>query len=257
MPAPTASPITAGWALDRSSPIPAYAQLEERLAGLIKRGALAVGDRLPAERDLAAWLGISRMTARAAVRELAERGLVERDVGRGTFVARPRVVHDLATLTGFTEVARRQGLAPQARIHATGEPPAPERVARELGIEPGAPVLRIQRLRFADGEPLVLEDSWLPAAPLQGLLDRDLRGSLYALLGEHYGLAPVSAEERLAPVLAEHDQASALGVEPGAPLMLVERVARAADGTPVEFARDHHRGDRARFVVQIGRPHAG
>ena len=91
---------------------------------------------------------------------------------------------------------------------------------------------------------------------MPGLLDHDLRGSLYELLGDHYGMAPVLAEERLAPVLGRR-QAAALGVAAGAPLMLVERVARAAGGTPVELARDHHRGDRARFVVQVRSPGAG
>jgi GntR family transcriptional regulator len=254
MPAPPASAITAHWALDRGSTVPAYAQLERRLAALIEAGELAVGDRLPAERDLAAALGISRMTARAALRGLAERGLVERGVGRGTFVARPRVEHDLTALAGFTEVARRQGLAPHARIRATAELPAPAWVARELELEPGAAVWRIERLRLADGAPLVLEDSWLPAGPLAGLLERDLRGSLYALLADHYAMAPAWAEERLVPVLAEEHHATALRVEAGAPLMLVERVARTAAGTPVEFARDHHRGDRARFVVRVRSP---
>jgi GntR family transcriptional regulator len=245
------------WVPDRSSGVPAYLQIEERLAGLIEAGVLAVGDRLPAERRLAGSTGVSRMTARAALRALAERGLVTRDVGRGTFVARGRVDHDLSALTGFTEAVRRQGLAPRSRIRAVEELRAPDGIARELGLSPSAAVYRIQRLRFADEEPLVLEDSWLPAAAFPGLLDEDLRGSLYALLDDRFGRAPVHAEERLSPVVADRELAGALQVPVGSPLMLVERVAAAADGTPVEFARDHHRGDRARFVVQVRSPGAG
>jgi GntR family transcriptional regulator len=269
-----ASPLTGAWSPDRSSGVPAYLQIEERLAGLIEAGRLVVGDRLPAERELATSAGVSRMTARAALRALADRGLVARDVGRGTFVARARVDHDLTALIGFTEVVRRQGLAPRSRIRAVEELPAPDAVARELGLAPSAPVYRIERLRFADEdgsagfvqadeapaesaeEPLVLEDSWLPAACFPGLLDEDLRGSLYALLGDRFGRAPARAEERLFPVVADGRLAAALKVAVGAPLMLVERVAAAADGTPVEFARDHHRGDRSRFVVQVRSPGA-
>jgi GntR family transcriptional regulator len=287
-----ASPLTGAWSPDRSSGVPAYLQIEERLAGLIEAGRLVVGDRLPAERELATSAGVSRMTARAALRALADRGLVARDVGRGTFVARARVDHDLTALIGFTEVVRRQGLAPRSRIRAVEEMPAPDAVARELGLAPSAPVYRIERLRFADEdgsagfvqadeapaesaedgsagfvqadeapaesaeEPLVLEDSWLPAACFPGLLDEDLRGSLYALLGDRFGRAPARAEERLFPVVADGRLAAALKVAVGAPLMLVERVAAAADGTPVEFARDHHRGDRSRFVVQVRSPGA-
>ncbi|MEA2275140.1 MAG: GntR family transcriptional regulator [Solirubrobacteraceae bacterium] len=191
------------------------------------------------------------MTARAALASLAQRGLLERDVGRGTFVARPKLDHDLSRFAGFTEMVHRQGLAANARIRAINELAAPDAVARELGLAPGDTVYRVERLRFADDEPLTLEDSWVPAQRFPGLLDHDMRASLYDLMRDVYGCAPVRAVERLEPVLAEAHHSSALGVPVGAPLMLVERVAYAADDTPVELGRDHHRGDRARFVVHV------
>jgi GntR family transcriptional regulator len=243
--------FTHGWAIDRRAGVPAYAQIEERVVDLIQAGHLAVGDRLPPERDLAMWVGVSRMTARAALRSLAQRGVLQRDVGRGTFVARAKLEHDLSRFAGFTEMVRRQGLSAAARIRAINELPASDVVAGALEIAEGDPVYRVERLRFAGGEPLTLEDSWLPAARFPGLLDHDMRGSLYELMSAAYGIAPVRALERLEPVVAEEHHAAALGVRPGAPLMLLERVAYDGDGTPVEFARDHHRGDRARFVVQV------
>jgi GntR family transcriptional regulator len=243
--------VLRAWRVDRASGAPAYAQIEERLVELIESGRLSVGDRLPAERDLAEWVGVSRMTARAALRSLAQRGVVERGVGRGTFVARAKVDHDLTQFAGFTEMVRRQGLAPNARIRAINEVAAPETVASALQVEPGAPMYRLERVRFADDEPLTLEDSWVPAERFPGLLDHDVRGSLYALMDEVYERAPVRAVERLEPVLALEHHADALGVAIGAPLMRVERVAFAADDVPVELAHDHHRGDRARFVVEV------
>ena len=98
---------------------------------------------------------------------------------------------------------------------------------------------------------MTLEDSWVPAAHFPGLLDADLSGSLYALMRERYDLGPVSATERLEPVAARTYEAGALEVEEGSPLMLVERIAYAADGTAVEFAHDRHRGDAARFVIRV------
>ncbi len=243
--------FTGSWSIDRASGVPAYAQIEERLVELIESHRLDVGDRVPPERDLAAWVGVSRMTARAALRSLAVRGVLERDVGRGTFVARTKVDHDLTRFAGFTEMVRRQGLAANARILAINALPAPEDVAGKLQLEPGELGYRVERVRFADDEPLTLEDSWLPAERFPGLLDHDMRGSLYELMRDDYDCPPVRAVERLEPVLAEAHQAAALGVPAGAPLMLVERVAYAADDTAVEFARDHHRGDRARFVVHV------
>ena len=243
--------VTGSWRIDRAAGAPAYAQIEERLIGLIASGRLGVGDRLPAERDLADWVGVSRMTARAALRSLAQRGVVERGVGRGTFVARAKLDHDLTAFAGFTELVRRQGMAPDAHVRAAEEVAAPDIVAVELQVEPGSRVFRLERLRFADDEPLTLEDSWVPAERFPGLLDQDVSGSLYALMGDGYDRAPVRAEERLEPVLASEVDADALGVEVGAPLMRVERVAFDATDMPVEFAHDHHRGDRARFVVHV------
>lgn len=227
-----------------------WAQIEERLAERIEGGHLAVGERLPPERELAEWLGVSRMTVRQALGALAARGLVERGVGRGTFVRAPgKVVHDLSGALGFTERLGRQGIAAGAEVVSTGEEPAPDAVAEALELAPGAPTLRIRRVRSAAGRPLALEDSWLPAARFPGLLEHDLGGSLYALMHEAYGLGPVEAVERLEPVVARAHEAALLGLEEGAPLMLVERVARAPEGVAVEFARDRHRGDRSRFVV--------
>jgi GntR family transcriptional regulator len=246
--------FTEGWAIDRESASPAYAQIEHRIVELIESGQLQVGDRLAPERDLARWVGVSRMTARAALAALADRGLLDRDVGRGTFIARAKLAHDLSNFGGFTEMARRQGLAATARIRAINEVPMPDGVARELALEPGASAYRIERVRLAGEEPLTLEDSWVPAERFPGLLDHDVRGSLYELMRDAYDLAPVRAVERLEPALADEHNAAALGVARGDPLMLVERVAYTADDIPVEFARDHHRGDRARFVVHVSTP---
>ena len=240
------------WAVADRAAKPAWVQIEEGLADRIESGRLAAGERLPSERDLALALSVSRMTVRQALASLAARGLVERGVGRGTFVREsPRVVHDLTRVAGFTEEAERQGLEAGAQILAAAEQRAPAQVAQMLGIEAGAPVVRLERVRLGGDQPITLEDSWVPAEHFPGLLEHDLSGSLYALMREHYELAPVSATERLEPVAARAHEAAALRVPEGSPLMLVERVAYAVDDTAVEFARDRHRGDRARFLIHV------
>ncbi len=227
-------------------------QIEEQLADRIESGRLAAGERLPPERDLAEALSVSRMTVRQALASLAARGLVERGVGRGTFVRESQpVVHDLTRVAGFTEQVERQGLEAGARILGVAECPAPDQVAEALAIAPGDPAIRLERLRLGGDRPIALEDTWLPAVHFPGLLELDLTGSLYALMRDRYGLAPVSATERLEPVAARSFEAEALRVEPGSPLMHVQRIAYAADGTAVEFANDRHRGDAARFVISV------
>ena len=238
--------------IDTSTGRPAYQQLEAQVSDAIATGALGPGDRLPPERALAVRLGVSRMTVRQAFDALARSGLVERGVGRGTFVASPRIDLDrTARVAGFTEQMERAGLEPGAAVLGAEVLRAPGAVARALGIEAGAPVARVRRVRSGGGIALTLEDSWLPEALFPGVTDLDLGGSLYTLMGERYGHAPVRAVERLEPVAARTLDAEALGVRARTPLMLVERVAYDADGAAVEFAQDRHRGDRARFVVEV------
>ena len=237
--------------LRSGSGAPVHVQIEEQLAERIASGELQAGERLPPERDLARDLNVSRMTVRQALSSLAGRGLVERGVGRGTFVASRKVDHDLTRVAGFSEQLARQGLEPGAEIIDVSENPAGWRISAALEIGPTAPVVRIQRLRLADGIPMALEDSWFPAERFPGFADHDLHRSLYTLMRDVYGAAPVRAIERLEPVLARAHEARALNVPARAPLMLVERTAYDADGTPVEFAHDRYRGDRARFVVRV------
>jgi GntR family transcriptional regulator len=239
------------WRLRTDSAVPAHAQIEDQLTDRIASGELEVGRRLPSERDLAEELGVSRMTVRQALASLAARGQIERGVGRGTFVSARKVEHDHSRVAGFTEQMEGAGLEPAATVRAAEEHAASKLVAEALGIAPGDPVARLERVRFGGGVALTLEDSWVPLASFPGLLSQPIEGSLYALMRDVYGLEPVRAVERLEPVLARAHEAEALGVPEGSPLMLVERVAYAADGTAVEWARDRHRGDRARFVVEV------
>ena len=238
----------------RHADVPKWAQIEDALAARIGGGELRVGDRLPAERELCDQWRVSRGTIRQAMQALEARGLVERGVGRGTFVAAGKVEVRLHDVAGFTEQMARAGLQASARVLRAGVAAAPERVAAALALDEGALVLRIERLRRAGRLPLTLEDSWIPSERFPGLEDLDLRGSIYALMRDLYGHAPVRVVESLEPVVAQRHSAELLGVATGSALMLVERTAFDADGVAVEYAHDLHRGDRARFVVEAAAP---
>src|SRR5580700_3033893 len=228
-----------------------HGQIEDWLADAIAAGQLAPGDRLPAEHDLAAWLGVSRMTLRHALGELSQRGLVTRTVGRGggTFVAEAKFEQDLTTLAGFSEQLRRHGKVASARVLAATRIPASPAAAAALELPEGAAVHDVRRIRLADGRPIVIEHSQFPADLFPDLLDCRLDGSLYELLADNYGQRPHRARESLEPVVAGVREAEALEVEEGAPLMLVERTAYSMTGRPLEFARDLFRGDRTKVVV--------
>lgn len=213
-----------------------HAEISAQIEQAIMSGELEPGDRLPPERTLAAEHGVSRMTVRQALQTLEARGLLRRAIGRsgGSFVARPKLERDLGTFSGLSEQLARQGVVAGARLLSARE--------RESAIE-------IVRVRLADGEPFALERSSFPADRFRGLLDLDLTGSLYDLLDEHFDAAPVRAVERIEPVLADAEEAAALELRIGAPLMLVDRVAYDDAGLPVETARDVFRGDRTRIVA--------
>ncbi len=231
---------------------PAHAQIEQWLMAGITRGDIVTGQRLPPERDLAAALRVSRMTLRQALDGLARRGVLVRLPGRagGAFVAEPRIDCDLTGVSGFTEQMRRAQRTAGARVLSAHTVTADDEVAGALALAPGASVHEVVRVRSADAAALALERSWLPAAALPDLLEHPLTGSIYALLDRGYGLAPHTAVEYLEPVTAQGPDAAALGVAVGAPLMRVERTARAVSGLPVEFARDLYRSDRVRMMVR-------
>jgi GntR family transcriptional regulator len=229
----------------------AHGQIEEWLAEAIAAGQLLPGDRMPTEHDLAGWLGVSRMTLRHALATLARRGLVIRSVGRngGTFVAESKLEQDRTTLAGFSEQLRRHGMVAGARVLSAVQRTVGPAAAAALRLADGEPVAEIRRVRLGNGRPIAVEHSVFPAALCPGLLQCRLDGSLYDLLDEKYQLRPYRARESLEPVTAGVREAEALDVREGAPLMLVERIAYARDGRPVEYAHDLFRGDRTRIVM--------
>lgn len=231
---------------------PSHARIEQWLAALIADGSLEAGDRLPPEGDLAAAIGVSRMTLRQALAALERRELLSRRRGRagGTFVSRPRIECDLTGLPGFSEQMRRAHVRAGARMIAARSIAAPAAVAAALELPSGAEVHQIIRVRLADREPLALEDTYLPAQEFPGLLERRLSGSLYTLMRHSYGQAPHAAREWLEPVVADGAQADLLGTDTGAPLMLVTRTAYTATGLAVEHAYDHYRADRTRIALR-------
>jgi GntR family transcriptional regulator len=232
---------------------PAHARIEGQLSRAISAGDLRLGDRLPPERELAAELGVSRMTLRQALDTLARRGLVHRIVGRhgGTFVSQPRLERDLSTFLGLSDQLRRQGSVPGARLLSASLAEANVALAAALACPPGTPLYDIARLRLADDRPVAIERSYFPAAAFPGLLSHPLEGSIYEVMRSNYHDVPHRAVERLEATVASAEECAILDVAEGSPLMLVERTAYGAGESPLEFSRELYRADRMRAVVWI------
>ena len=232
-------------------PIPLHHQVYLDLRSMLDADAWRAGDRLPSERELAAQYGCSVITVRHALGELAREERIERTRGRGTFVLQPRLELDFAGNLSFTEEMQQRGLDPETRLVRASRESAGVVVAGALQLRVGSPTLYLERLRLADGDPLLLEQVHLPAERFPGLLASDLEhNSMYAILTERYRTPIVRAREALEPVLLRAREARLLGQKRGTPALLMEGVAFTADGSPVEFARSWIRGDRTRYFVE-------
>jgi GntR family transcriptional regulator len=234
--------------------IPKYYRLKELLIELTR--SLPPGSPLPPERTLAERYGTSRTTVRQALAELVVEGRLSRIQGKGTFVAKPKVAHELQ-LMGYTEDMRHHGLHPETRILDIDYISADERLATRLAIRPGGRVLRIHRLRFADGETMSVDTSHLSARRFPGLrkeLPRHL--SLYQTLATAYDVHLHEAEETIETVLATPHDAQLLGMDVGLPMLLLSRHSFDGTGAPVEWAQSLYRGDRYKFVTRLRRPPA-
>jgi GntR family transcriptional regulator len=233
---------------------PSHARIASWLLGRIGAGKVRPDDKLPPEEELAAALGVSRMTLRQALGSLEARGYIERRRGRsgGNFVREPKIEVDLSGLPGFTELMRRANLRAGARIVRAGIVAAPAEVASGLELGRRSEVIEVVRVRSARRVPLALEETYLPAHLFPGFLDRNLAGSLYGLMRQHYDLSPHNAKEWLEPEISTVEHAGLLEVEPGSALMLVTRQASTAAGVPVEFAYDRYRPDRTRISLHTG-----
>jgi GntR family transcriptional regulator len=232
-------------------PVPLHHQVYLDLSSALDEGEWKPGDRLPPERELAERYGCSLITVRRALSELAREMRIERTRGRGTTVLHPRLELDFGGSQSFTSEMQSHGLDPETRVVAARAEPAGEAVAHALGLKIEAPTLYLERLRLADGEPLLLEQVHLPAERFPGLLASDLENnSLYQLLTERYGTRVVRAREAIEPVLLRGREAKLLDQSSGRPALLVEGIAFAADDTAIEFARSFVRGDRTRYYVE-------
>ena len=231
--------------------LPKYYTVKRQLLELIV--TMAPGSPVPPERELARDYGTSRTTVRQALAELVVEGRLLRRQGKGTFVAKPKVAQSLE-LASYTEGMRAHGLHPQTRILEIGYIAADEDLAARLGIRPGGRTLRIHRLRLADGEPMSVDTSHLPARRFPGLRKQLKRhSSLYETLASAYGVQLTEAEETIETVLADPHNADLLAVDVGLPLLLLSRHAVDVTGETVEWAQSWYRGDRYKFVTRLRR----
>jgi GntR family transcriptional regulator len=223
--------------LDKNSSEQLYMQIRRILLNAIHDQDLAPGQRIPSVSALSDATSVSRMTVRQALQTLTNEGWLYSIPGKGTFVSRsPRIEQNLQHLTGWTEEIASQGLKPSTRLLSVENLPADPRISRYLQISAGDSVVRITRLRLADGFPLSVEKAHLSGSAFPALRLRiQETDSLYRLLRDVYHVISVRALQYLEAGEADTFTAHYLEVPPGAPVLLAERITYTTEDKAVEY----------------------
>lgn len=233
---------------------PLYAQVEASLAASIQNNMRKPGDQLPTENDLMQQFGVSRPTIRQAIQNLANRGFVEIRRGKGTFATLPKMTQPLLSLSGFVEDMEMQGRHATARVINKQIVSATEAVTHHLALGPNTDVVRIQRVRLADGVPISFDDTFLPLELGRKIMGDSLETEpIFSLLEQKYGVPLIDAEYCLEAMGAEPNVADALGVEPGSPMLVIERTSYGEENQPIDYERLYYRGDLIRFTTRLSR----
>jgi GntR family transcriptional regulator len=227
---------------------PRYREIEQALRSRIS--GLRPGQRLPSDADLCAEFGVSRMTARHAMAQLAEEGLVRRDPGRGTFVAEPPTHRRANFLMTFSHEMRRQGRQPSSRIVQRIVRPPTDGERSELRVAPGAEVVDLRRVRLADGRAVAVERAVLATRCIETVLDADLEmGSLHEALIRD-GMVPSHGKSSIRAEAATRDDAVLLGVATGEPMLVERRLIFDQRGRPIERTESRYAADR--YGLNVG-----
>jgi len=213
-------------------------------------GALEPGARIPSERDLAAQWGVARMTARKAIETLTVEGWLDRRHGSGTFVAQMPYAKTLG-LSSFTADMERRGLTPSSRVLDFDLISADSATAARLDIDEGDEVFRFTRLRLADGEPIAMEITWIPADLVPGLSEDDLTVSLFETLRQKFGITLGQASSTIDPALADEATAAELAIEGQEPCLRIQMEYTDHRRRTVMAATCLYRGDRYQIHVVL------
>lgn len=222
---------------------PAYKRIQRAIRQRIGAGELKTGDVVDSEREYARTHGVSLMTARHALADLAQEGIVERRHGAGTFVAPPQVHFN--KLHSYTEQMASLGLAIHSRIVSAGIVNREPEIAARFGLAPTSPLVRVERVRSAGDEPVALEVCFLPAEEYAAILRVPLdRTSLFAALERECGVEFAYADEEIDATQADRRIARLLGIPNGAPLLRIRQLIFSANGRATMYVTGLYRSGR-------------
>ena len=231
---------------------PLYHSLGHVIRSKIQSSEWSVGQQIPSERALMEMFGVSRATVRQGIENLVKEGVLHRMHGKGTFVAPPKIKQGLLRLLAFSDIMRRSGFNPSARLLGKECIDPPLNVRKVLAFPDSEAAAWLQRLLLVNDVPMLIETSYFSATRFPDLLEAyDETDEPHLFIYKHYGVKIVRASETLEPVIMEGHEARILGVKRGFPALWVEHIAYEATGKPVAFLTILLRGDRCRFYTEL------
>ncbi len=238
--------------LSKNASVPLYLQVKTTLEAEIGDGKYSIDKRLPSERELCERFGVSRMTARQALKELERDGLVFSRVGKGTFINEPKIDQQLRNLTGFSQDISTRGARPSSIVLSAQIVPATAHIAAVLNLMQGAEVIELSRLRFSNDLPLCIETANLPHYLCPNILKNDFaHESLYAVFQRDYGHRLVRAEQTMEASLASSRELEILQMTAPASVLRIERLTYNQNDTLLEYVVSAYRGDRYKFRLTL------
>lgn len=233
----------------RKSTLPIYLQIHNQLRQEIEEGKWEVGDKLPAERELALHFNVSRMTLRQAVQTLADEGILERKIGSGTYVAPKKVSETLVGTTSFSEIIRAQGKTPSSLTIAYFVTTPNSIESEKLQLEKDDRILRMERVRFADGVPICFEITSIPQKLVAPFDKEEITQALYQTLKQKGGYTIAHSQQTISATLANEKMAEHLSIKRGEAMLQLRQISYFDNEQPFELVRSFYVGDRFEFVL--------
>jgi GntR family transcriptional regulator len=237
--------------LDRQSPKPLYAQLEDIIRQKLENEEWLPNRPIPSENEISKMYGVSRMTARAVITRLVHEGLLYRSQGIGTFVSVPKIISKPLSQVGIREQLEQMGYEITTKLINIAQVIPPARILKELRLKKNAQVYVVERIRYIKEEPLSLHTSYVPVDLCSNLEMRDIEKiQLCDILEKEYNLKIIKVVETLESSMATLKEAKMLSVKKGSPLLLLENTVYTSGELPFEYTKVLFRGDKIKLRLE-------
>jgi GntR family transcriptional regulator len=234
--------------------IPLHKQISDWLREQIEEGSLKKNEKLPSENEMSDTFDVSRVTVRRALQTLENEQLIYRCQGLGSFVSDHRTHQSFAQLKDFNEELSGSGLQASSKVISLGQEKVSEEIASFLNIKENSIVVKLERVRLGNGQPIACDVTWLPVFYGQLIEGFDLEETtIFKILENEFEIPIEKGCYRLGATVADATRSSHLEVEEYTPLLLINRISYTIGDKPIYFQKRYYRNDKIVFEVRTQR----